>query len=239
MNQAHLVGFLVAGLGLSPGLSAGPATPRYTNAQLVSVDAQTRLVVIKTTDGREETLELDDNVAGLGGLRAGDRVILTVRTEPGRSRVSSIVKSVASTTPAPKAAAMARGPAEDTPAVDPALRTFADQVAALAQQAGQVDALWNDFKATCNVTLRSSYSDGRDWFSLWENGTQMEMTSGSCRNLFNQVVGQGETVKAGMAGAEEAARKAALEPGDLREVLRRYSMEWGGWSLPAPHPLKP
>jgi hypothetical protein len=66
----------------------------------------------------------------------------------------------------------------------------------------------------------------------------MEMTSGSCRNLFNQVVGQGETVKAGMAGAEEAARKTALEPGDLREVLRRYSMEWGGWSLPAPDPLK-
>jgi hypothetical protein len=238
MKHAHVIAFLVTCLGVPSGLSAGQATPRYTNAELVSVNTQTRLVVIKGADGRAETLKLDDGVTGLEGLRAGDRVMVTVRGEPGMSRVRSIVKSVATTTAAPKPPAASRRPAEDVPAVAPALRTFADQVSALAEQAGQVDSLWNNFRTSCNVTLRSSYPEGRGWFSIWDSAAQMDVTGGSCRDLFNQVVEQGETVKKGMAGAEEAARTAALTPGDLREVRRRYSMEWGGWSLPAPDPLK-
>jgi hypothetical protein len=235
MKQPHLVVLLVIGLGVPQGLTAGQATPRYTNAVLVSVDIQTRIVVIKNSAGRKETLQMDDNLAGLDGLRAGDPVILTVRSEPGMARVSSIRRSVANAT-SPNPAPLR--PAEVPLPVAAALQAFSDQVATFARQAGQVDALWNDFKTTCNVTLQSSYSDGRDWFSLWDGTAQMDMSGGACRDLFNQIVGQGEAVKSGMAGAEEAARKAALEPGSLRSVLRRNSMEWGGWSLPAPDSLK-
>jgi hypothetical protein len=121
----------------------------------------------------------------------------------------------------------------------PALAGFSDRVAALSQQAGLVDVLWGDFKSTCNAALRSNYPDGRGWFGLWEeSGAQMDVTSAPCRELFNEIVGKGEAVKAGMAQAEEAARRADVAPGDLREVRRQYSMEWGGWGLPAPEPLK-
>jgi len=111
-------------------------------------------------------------------------------------------------------------------------------VATLAQQAALVDALWDDFKTTCGVTLRSSYADGRDWFSLWDDTAQFDVSSGACRDLFNQVVERGEAVKGGMARAEEAARAANLVPGDLRATRRRHSMEWSGWGGPAPELLK-
>jgi hypothetical protein len=192
--------------------------------------------VIRNSDGREQTLQLDDSVAGLQELRAGDRVILTLREEPGMTRISSITKSLAR--PAAPNQPATPPPIEGALSVAPGLKNFADQVAALAQQAGHVDTLWNAFRTTCNVTLRSSYADGRDWFSLWDDTAQIDVSGGACRDLFNQVVGRGEAVKAGMAGAEEAARKADLSPGDLRETRRRYSMEWGGWSLSAPELLK-
>ncbi len=236
MSQTRLVALLLLSLA-APAANAAGATPRYTNAELVSVNPQNRLVVIRNTDGREQTLQLDDNVAGLEALRAGDRVILTLREEPGLTRISSIAKSLApQAAPNPPAS---RPPVAAVAPLSSGLSRFNEQVAALAQQAGQVDAVWNEFRTACNVTLRSTYTDGRDWFSLWDDTAQIDVSGGICRDLFNQLVGQGETVKAGMAGAEEAARKADLPPGDLRETRRRYSMEWGGWGLPAPELLKP
>lgn len=239
MKVTLLVAVLVACLGQPAALHAEQATTRYTNVELVSVDAQTRLVVVKNSEGRQETLLLDDTVAGLAGFHGGDRVILTVRAEPGMSRISAIVKSGASTTRVTEAPAAAiRAPVTETATMAPALRTFADQVAALARQAAHVDALWSDFITSCSATVQSSYSEGRDWFSLWDGAAQMDVTSGNCRDLFNQIVAHGESVKTGMVGAEEAARKAALAPGDLRDVRRQYAMEWGGWSLPAPNLLR-
>ena len=240
MKTARLLAVLVAWFGLVQTSMAGPVTHRYTNVELVSFDPQTRLIVIKSTNGEKQTLQLDDTLAGLAGVSPGDRVILTVRGEPGLARVSSITKSRMVATKAPASSASTRHPIvveAGTPEAA-SLRSFADQVAGLARQAGEVDGSWNAFRTACSVTLKSTYLEGRDWFSLWDNAAQMDVTSGHCRDLFNQVVGQGETVKAGMVGAEEAARKAALEPGELRDVRRRYAMEWSGWGLAAPDALK-
>jgi hypothetical protein len=229
------VALLLIAWGSAAGVKAEQATSRFTNAELVSINPQTRLVVIKSSSGRERVLKLDDTVAGLDGLRAGDRVILALREEPGMTRISSIAKSVGRPPSADPPAT--RAPAETSAPASPELDAFADQVAALAVQASQVDALWNDFRTTCKATLRSSYADGRDWFSLWDNNAQVDLSNGTCRDLFNQVVERGEAVKGGMVRAEEAARVANLVPGDLRATRRRHSMEWSGWSRPAPDRL--
>jgi hypothetical protein len=229
------VALLLIAWGSAAGVRAQQATSRYTNAELVSISPQTRLVVIKDATGREQVLKLDDTVAGFEGLRAGDRVILALRGEPGMTRIASIAKSVGR--PPSVDPPTTRAPAEaSTPS--PELDAFAEQVATLAQQADRVDALWDDFRTTCSVTLRSSHADGRDWFSLWDNTAQVDVSSGACRDLFNQVVGRGEAVKGGMVRAEEAARVANLVPGDLRATRRRHSMEWSGWGGPAPELLK-
>ncbi len=234
MKRASVALLLIA-WGSAAAVKAEQAASRYTNAELVSISPQTRLVVVKNTTGREQVMKLDDTVTGFEGLRAGDRVILTLREEPGMTRISSIAKSVGRPPSADPPAT--RAPAEAS-APSPELDAFAEQVATLAQQADRVDAFWDDFKTTCSVTLRSSHADGRDWFSLWDNTAQVDVSSGGCRDLFNQVVARGEAVKGGMVRAEEAARAANLVPGDLRATRRRHSMEWGGWGGPAPKLLK-
>ena len=46
---------------------AAAQAPLYTNAELVSFDARTRMLVVRTNDGRSRTMKLDDEVAGFGG----------------------------------------------------------------------------------------------------------------------------------------------------------------------------
>ena len=70
--------FLSAGLMLFArgGTASGqePAVPAcYANVEVVSVDPVPRLVVIRNSEGTQETFDLDDGLAGAAGVKAGDR----------------------------------------------------------------------------------------------------------------------------------------------------------------------
>lgn len=223
--------------------AAAAQAPLYTNAELVSLDARTRTLVVRTNDGQSRTLKLDDTVSGLAELRPGDEVILAVRREPGQARVTRILRSVSrAPVPRPQQPAAAPGRAAPAPtagveAPAPALEAFSSRVAALAQQASYVDALWASFAGACDATVRSRYD--RDWFSLWDaGGVQSDLSTSFCRDLYNQVIARGESVKAAMAAAEESARPALL-PGNIRDVRRRYAMDWDGWDRNPPARLVP
>ena len=66
-----------------PSGTSDDAPPIYTNAQVVAVDVVGRTLVIKNARGLEEKVQLDDTLGGFGDIRAGDQVILTLRTGPG------------------------------------------------------------------------------------------------------------------------------------------------------------
>jgi len=206
-------------------------TPTYVNARVVSINALERTLVIRQADGRQQTVQLDDSLGGLGDVRAGDEVILALRAQPGWPRVTSITKSTAAPsrgTSAPRPLPPAAS--ETSPA---AVEAFARQVAGLATEADRVDSLWSAFRTTCDATVGGRYDGGREWFALWANDVRADLSNGTCRDLYNQIVGAGESVKRAMAGAEDAARRS-LAPGDIRDVRLRYSMDWDGWALPAP-----
>ena len=60
-----------------------------------------------------------------------------------------------------------------------------------------------------------------------------DLSSGFCRDLFNQIVSPGEGIKKGMAAAEDVARKT-LDAGEMRDIRKLNSMDWDGWALSAP-----
>jgi hypothetical protein len=213
----------------------------YAGVEIVSIDPSTRLIVIKNSEGVEETYELDANVAGALDVKAGDRAIVTVRGEPGRKRVSAISKATqgpsaptarANASPAPRLAN------EEPGRSDSDMRErFASQVAALSQQARSIDAKWSSFVTSCDAKPTSGKGGGREWFGLWDGRVKADLSSGFCRDLFNQIVSSGEGIKKAMAAAEEVARKT-LDAGDLREIRTLNSMDWEGWALPAPAKLE-
>jgi len=229
MKARHvaLLAVVLLGSGLAP---ARAEAPLYTNAELVSYDARTRVVVVRTNDGKSRRMRLDDDVAGPPGLRAGDRVILGVREQADLPRISRIIKStVTKALPPPPVEPLAE------PEFDARIDVLDSQVAQIAAQASGVDAVWNSFLLNCDATMRARYDRG--WFGLWENQVQADLSSGFCRDLYDQVIVAGESVKVAMSRAETQARTAGIWPGDIRDVRRRYAMSWEGWSLPAP-PLR-
>lgn len=237
-NLLRTLGFMGVCL-LTMGSAAGQevAAPAYTNVQVVSVDPATRIVVVKNAKGANESFELDDAIAGAGGVKAGDRVMITVRSEPGRRRISAITKVAASPAPVVTATPLPR-----TTLVDPAhveMRDrFASQVAALSSQARAVDSVWASFVSSCDVRPTTTPAGAREWFGLWDQSVKADLSSGFCRDLFNQMVSTGEGIKKGMAAAEDVARKT-LTLEEVRDVRKLNSMDWDGWALPAPDKLEP
>src|SRR6185436_6577508 len=158
MDRIQRLASVACGVALALVGSSGLAqeqAPKYTNAEVVKVRTQERLLVIKNTDGVEQTLQ------------PGDHVILTLRGEPGRSRVESFSKSEA---PKVRTASTASQPAprpvvEDTGAETSAAASFEARVSALAQQSLRVDSLWNSFRTSCNVVMRggAAYDGARPW----------------------------------------------------------------------------
>jgi hypothetical protein len=249
-------------LAAASGLHAqGPQSLTMTNAVVVSVDPSQRIMVIRNTEGRQQTVELDDQLAGFAGIRPGDDVVLSLRKGPGRDRVMAIEKSrpvppgartTTRRTPTTSTSAGTSGTATSSAApvvkeeardarvrdtVEPrdaaALDAYADRVAAFSQQATEVDRLWGETLRVCNATVDANY-EAREWVSLWDRQVRLDTSAGSCRELLNQVISAGETINSGMASAAEAARRAGAAEGGLREIRIRYSMDWDGWGRTPP-----
>ena len=231
-TSAVLGAWIVVACWAGAAAAQSGATPTYTNARVVSINPLERTLVIRQADGTQRTVQLDDSVGGVGDLKAGDEVILGLRAQPGWPRVTVITKSTTATPSRGTAAPKPLPPAANENS-QAAGDSFARQVATLSEDADRVDRLWSAFRTTCDATVGGRYEGGREWVSLWTNDVRADLSNGTCRDLYNQVVGLGESVKRGMAGAEDVARRS-LSPGDIRDVRLRYSMDWDGWTLPAP-----
>jgi hypothetical protein len=182
-------------------------------------------------------MRLEDLVRLPAGLRPGDEMILAVTRAPEMPRVSRVLRSVrqAPTQSAERTVARRQSADDELPgaAADAAREALNGQVGALAQQSLYLDDLWIAFAEYCRPTLRGGRYD-RDWFSLFDSQTQVDLSSGYCRDLYNEIVGRGENIKRAMTRAEDNALRAGLYPGDVREARRRHALEWEGWRQPAP-----
>ena len=77
---------------------------------------------------------------------------------------------------------------------------------------------------------------GVDSVAFSTYGLLKEVPKPDLRDWVYQIIGQGEAVKTQMAAAEDVARRS-LAPGSIREIRRRYALEWEGWGLSAPERL--
>jgi hypothetical protein len=234
---------MILSLGVASAWSAQAADPPaadHVTAEVVSVNIANRTLVVRISGAAAQTVELDDTVAGLGDVKAGDRVILSLRKEPGHAKVTWLARDADRKKDGKDAAA--RVTTSATPGVQPrdveALRLgFSERTAALAEQATRVDALWRSFREGCDVKVTGQYEGAREWFSLWDTQAKADLSGGFCRDLFDQIVSAGSDVNKGMASAEDGVRNA-LQPGAIRDIRRNYSMDWEGWSRPTPTQLE-
>ena len=94
----------------------------------------------------------------------------------------------------------------------------------------QLDASWDKGARTCVAgTVRVSAS--RAWFAVLEpNGVRLtETTTYDCAGWVDTIKGNAAQIRDTMDKATEAARRGGVYPGTIRDLRRRYRLDWDGW----------
>ncbi len=112
------------------------------------------------------------------------------------------------------------------------LQRFEATVQALAGEADIVDIQWRGYRSSCTgKTTFATILNGREWFGIWGGQlVAMDRSLPECRALLDEIVKMSARIRAGMAQAEETARRAGVFPGSARAIRARHGMDWSGWS---------
>jgi S1-C subfamily serine protease len=108
-----------------------------------------------------------------------------------------------------------------------AARTFEQRVQIVARRAAVIDDYWARIKGTCTMQIAPGYD--REWFGLWDGRTEAATPDPGCLSGMRDVGDMANGVKTAMGALQEEARHASVLPGDLREIRRRYRLDWAGF----------
>ena len=100
-------------------------------------------------------------------------------------------------------------------------------VEAVARQGVQLDAYWNRIKTNCAVRVAPGYD--REWFGLWDGRATLTAPDAACGSAVRELEEMAAQVREVMTSSQEEARRASVLPGQLREIRRRYKMDWPGF----------
>jgi S1-C subfamily serine protease len=212
-RQAGSIVLLQTDAAINPGNSGGPLLDRQG-------------VVVGVT-----TLKMGGQAEGLGFAVAADHVAALVE---GRS--SALVATAAGPAAAPPPGAAASGNAlpgfgADASSADARRvqgeQAFERDIAALAQQAAQVDGYWDRFTSSC--APRPRQSGDRGWFGLANGRVEYTGRDRNCPYWLNDMNSMSREFEAGMRAIGENARRAGVFPGTLRDVRRKYKLDWSGF----------
>ena len=98
-----------------------------------------------------------------------------------------------------------------------------------SREADQIDEEWDRYSKSCFTNVRRGAD--RAWFAVFEtNGVTVSGVSGyDCQGFLRWVSGNGGRVKSTMETEADTARQAGVYPGVLRDLRRRYRLDWSGW----------
>ena len=97
------------------------------------------------------------------------------------------------------------------------------------RNSAQLDAYWGKYAGSC--VSSSTRSGDRPWFAVFEtNGVRIDpMSSLNCQGWLDTVQSTAAPIRAAIETAGEAARQSGVYPGVLRDLRRRYRLNWSGW----------
>jgi hypothetical protein len=101
---------------------------------------------------------------------------------------------------------------------------------AVSEQAGDVDSEWRKYAPSCGIGAPSAPAGGRGWFAIWSAGGVVGGNAGrGCANMRGDILERAGRVKASLTDASERARRAGVYPGEMRDLRRKYLLDYEGW----------
>jgi S1-C subfamily serine protease len=99
-----------------------------------------------------------------------------------------------------------------------------------ARQADTIDRYWRQYQTACPGTPARHVADGRDWFGIWAIPPSRNTDAPPrCPAARADLVAAASQIQTVMKAAEEDARTAGVTPGTVRDIRRKYAMDWSNW----------
>jgi S1-C subfamily serine protease len=102
-------------------------------------------------------------------------------------------------------------------------------IAALARAADQIDGRWTGFQRNCLVNSVNQGDANRVWFVIRDTLPTFKTADMWCSNNLNDFAAIVRDFSRAMGEASDRARRAGVYPGTMREVRRKYRLDWTGW----------
>ena len=187
---------------INPGNSGGPLLDRQ--GQVIGIN----------------TLKVGGSAESLGFAVAADHARALLAGKPW--------EPLAASAPAGQQIAPAFGGRSSTDiAREQGNRRYSQIVEAAARQAVQLDTYWSRIKANCSVRVAPGYD--REWFGLWDGRTSLNSPDVSCGSAAREFDEMAAQLRTAIVTAQEEARRSSVLPGELRDIRRRYRMDWPGF----------
>jgi S1-C subfamily serine protease len=105
---------------------------------------------------------------------------------------------------------------------------FEQAMQAAAQRADQIDQQWKRFQANC--VAGGFTGDGqREWFSARDQAPAYKTPHSGCTAFAGDLQVYVRELSDFMIQAADQARRAGVYPGTLRDIRRKYRIDWSGW----------
>jgi hypothetical protein len=204
IRRAGPVVVLQTDAAINPGNSGGPLLNR--NGQVIGINT---LKIAGSAESLGFAIAIDHARSLLGGGRPADT---SINTPAQASEPLAPAFGVRSSTDQMR---------------DDGVRIYDQTVQIVAKRAAELDDYWNRIKTNCAVRVAPGYD--REWFGLWDGRTEMTSADPSCSAAARDLNSLAAEVRSAMAKGQEDARRAAVLPGQLRDIRHRYRMDWTGF----------
>jgi S1-C subfamily serine protease len=202
VRRAGPVTLVQTDAAINPGNSGGPLIDR--NGNVIGITTMS----VRSAQGISFAVAVDHARALLEGRHAS----------AAGTPLSSLTQSISDPKPS--------GADDDRAAAGEA---FEETMAQAARRADGLDDYWRRFRTAC-YSGRIVGTFAREWFALWDARAMPGAVARGCEDALADLKQQADTVRSRVLAALETARRADVYPGTRRDVLRRYRLEYAGWS---------
>ena len=163
--------------------------------------------------------------------QAGQGLAFAVAIDHATNLLNGGALSAATQTPLTALTRAMGGPSDTDQQRARGEQTYAQVIEWAARNGQQLDAYWDKYAAACVAS--AARAGDRAWFAAFEpNGIRLAGTSAyNCQSWLDTIQSNAAAIKSEVDKAGEVARKSGVYPGVLRDVRRRYHMDWSGWDL--------